>query len=162
MKPLFHNLKKSHYSSNKISSDYVGGDNLYKELGYDIGELMKQNSGYENTCATRMSLALIKAGIHFSGRMKIKVGPYKGKTFEAGAKLLADQLAKPNVLGRPEIIQPVNAINRLFGKKGVIFFWKIDGYDGGHIDLIEVSNTMQVCHSACYFACKEIWFWELQ
>ena len=35
------------------------------------------------------------------------------------------------------------------------------GYDGGHIDLIETIDAVQVCSSACYFSSKEIWFWPL-
>lgn len=78
---------------------------------------------------------------------------------EAGAKLLADQLVKPSVFGRPEIIKnPTNILSELDNKQGVVFFWKITGYGGGHIDLIEPNL---VCHSNCYSGCKEIWFWPL-
>ncbi len=122
---------------------------------------MKQNPAYENTCAVRMSLALIKSGVNFQGRLMIKDGPHKGKMIEPGAKLLADQLARPGVFGRPTVLAPRDAISRLSGKQGVILFWKITGYGGGHIDLIEATTTAQVCHSQCYFAAKEIWFWPL-
>ncbi|HEX5686584.1 MAG TPA: hypothetical protein VFY73_21370 [Ideonella sp.] len=46
-------------------------------------------------------------------------------------------------------------------KKGVVFFWKIVGYDGGHIDLLESTTVDLLCHSHCYFKCKEVWFWSL-
>lgn len=51
----------------------------------------------------------------------------------------------------------------LKNQKGLIFFWKITGYDGGHrhIDLIESSNGTQLCNSHCYFNCTEVWFWAL-
>ena len=117
MKPTFQNLKKHHYSSEPSSDNYLSGAALYEEIGYKIDDLIKQNAGYANTCATRMSIALIKAGVTFTGRLRIK--------------------------------------------KGVVFFWKITGYDGGHIDLIETSNKLQICNSHCYFNCKEVWFWEL-
>lgn len=162
MKPSYYTLKSHHYSSELSSSSYISGGDVYKEIGYDITNLIKQNAGYANTCATRMSLALLKTGINFSGRLKIKEGPYKGKTIETGAKLLADQLARPDLLGKPLIIKnPTDTPSQLRDKKGVIFFWKIEGYDGGHIDLIESSNGIQLCNSHCYFACKEVWFWEL-
>ena len=59
---------------------------MYQELGYDLVDLLKLNSGYKNTCATRMSVALLKAGVSIAGRLKIK----SGKSVEPGAKLLAD------------------------------------------------------------------------
>lgn len=161
MKPHYITLKKNHYSSDRINKNYMSGENVYKEIGYDIDNLMKQNPGYENTCAVRMSLALMKSGVHFSGRLKIKDGPYKGRMIEPGAKLLADQLLKPHVFGRPVFIDPRKAVAQLLGKKGVILFWKVTGYGGGHIDLIETSNAVQVCNSGCYLSSKEIWFWPL-
>ena len=126
-------LKENHYSSHKTSSSYKSEQDVYKEIGYDFDGLIKQNSAYVNTCAVRMSLALIKSGVDFVGRLKIKDGPYKGKTIEPGAKLLADQLARPALFGRPDVFAPRDAITRLSGKKGVVLFWKIAGYGGGHI-----------------------------
>ena len=161
MKPAYANLKANHYSSNKYSPSFLDSDELYASLGYSLEALRKQSPDYVNTCAVRMSLALIKSGVDFIGRMKIKEGPYKGKMIEPGAKLLADQLARPTAFGRPDLIPPANAASRLSGKKGLILFWKITGYGGGHIDLIESSTTVQVCNSACYFSSKEIWFWPL-
>ncbi len=159
MKPSFMTLKSNHYSSNKYHSNFMGGEELYNLIGYDIEKLKKQNPGYANTCAVRMSLALIKSGIQFAGRLKIKDGPYKGRMIEPGAKLLADQLAKPQLFGRPKLLSPSNAVAHLSGKKGVVLFWKITGYGGGHIDLIETSSSaVHVCNSACYFLSKEIWF----
>ncbi|WP_374328433.1 T6SS effector amidase Tae4 family protein [Azonexus sp.] len=157
----FASLKSNHYTSDIYRSDYVSGDTLYSELGYDQKALIKQNSGYQNTCATRMSLALIKSGVTIHGRLKIKGGTHKGQLFEPGAKLLADQLARPQVLGKPQVFKAADAPAKLAGKKGIVFFWKIDGYGGGHIDVIETTNGTQVCNSACYFSSKEIWFWPL-
>lgn len=162
MKPAFLNLMNQHYSSNEFSPSFVNAMDLYREIGYQQETLLTQNPGYVNTCAVRMSLALIKAGVYFMGRLRIKQGPHKGKMIEPGAKLLADQLVNPTVFGRPDIFTPTDATRRLSGKKGIIFFWKIVGYGGGHIDLIDASSTTQVCHSACYFQSKEIWFWPLQ
>jgi hypothetical protein len=161
MKPSYETMKTNHNSSSELSPSYVDKKSLYNRIGYDIDNLTKQSPGYQNTCATRMSLALIKSGVTFSGRLKIKDGPHKGRTFEPGAKLLADQLSQPHVLGKPQVLSPKEAMTKLRGKKGVVFFWKIAGYDGGHIDLIETSNSVQVCNSACYFSSKEIWFWPL-
>jgi len=59
-------LGKNYYSSNKHHPNFMGGEELYKSIGYDIDKLKKQNPGYVNTCAVRMSLALIKSGVVFS------------------------------------------------------------------------------------------------
>lgn len=45
-----------------------------------------------------MSVALIKSGVRFNGRLTIKSGDWKGKKIETGAKLLADQLSRADVL----------------------------------------------------------------
>lgn len=161
MKVNYAFLKSKYYSSDRMSSSYVSGEDVYKEIGYNLNELTRQNPAYENTCAVRMSLALIKAGVSFVGRLKIKNGLYKGKMIEPGAKLLADQLAHPPLFGKPEIFKPSNAMSKLNGKKGVVLFWKITGYGGGHIDLVETSSMVCVCNSGCYFLSKEIWFWSL-
>jgi len=147
MKPAFSVLKANHYSSEFTSADYLSAEELYKELGYDLTTLMKENPGYANTCATRVSLALLKSNVPFTGRMKVKDGPYKGMMFEPGAKLLADALTSKSALGKPVVItDPAKASATVGTGSGVIFFWKIAGYDGGHIDLIESANSAQLCH----------------
>lgn len=161
MKPQYRTLKANHYSSNSLSENYKDAGELYEEVGYKFEDLSAQNRAYENTCAARMSLALIKSGVNFAGRLKVKKSPYIGRAIEPGAKLLADQLSRSTVFGKPKIMAPEKAIKSLFGKRGVIFFWKITGYNGGHIDLVETANSAHLCHSHCYFACKEVWFWEL-
>lgn len=110
-------------------------------------------------------MALIKSGVSFNGRLAIKSGPHTGKKLETGAKLLADQLMRPELLGRPEIYKPDAFLGKIRNRKGIVFFYKIDGYAGGsgsHIDLIDHSTASAVCASACYFKSKEIWFWPLK
>lgn len=162
MKPMYATLKKNYYSSNELAKNFVDAESLYTEIGYSQEKLIKQKAGYVNTCATRMSLALLKSGVSFSGRLLVKAGKFKGKKIEPGAKLLADQLLRRSAFGMPKIYKPSEFIKNINGKKGVVFFWKISGYGGGHIDLIEVSNKISVCNSNCYFSSKEIWFWELK
>lgn len=161
MKPTFSTLKSNYYSSNELQSNYVSGSDLYAEMGIDHEELVRQNPAYVNTCAARVSLALLKSNITFEGRLKIKTGDFAGEKIETGAKLLADQLKKTHIFGFPNLIDPQKAIESLSDKKGVVLFWKISGYGGGHIDLIEPINSIQVCNSGCYFNSKEIWFWPL-
>lgn len=159
MSVAFASVKRHHRSSNELSPSYLDKKALYREIGYDIDNLIRQNPGYQNTCAARMSIALVKSGVSIRGRLPIKTGPYKGRSVEPGAKLLADELSR--VLGKPEILSPSYAPSKLHGKKGIVFFWKISGYGGGHIDLIETADSIQVCNSACYFSSKEVWFWSL-
>jgi hypothetical protein len=39
---------------------------------------------------------------------------------------------------------------------------QLQGYNGGHIDLLEPEMVGPVCHSHCYWNCKSIWFWSLE
>jgi len=107
-------------------------------------------------------LALFKSGVSFSGRLPVKSGTFKGRRIETGAKLMADQLKRPDVFGAPEIYDSSNFPTKVKGRKGVVFFWKMVDYQGGHIDLIDSSSQYVVCSSACYFESKEIWFWPLK
>ncbi|WP_338849283.1 T6SS effector amidase Tae4 family protein [Massilia sp. W12] len=160
MKISYKELKKHHSSSEISDPSFKDSATLYEDIGYSLDALVTQNPGYENTCAVRMSLALLASGLKFKGRLMIKSGLYKGRMIEPGAKLLADQLSKN--LAKPLIFQDArNAQIQLAGKQGVIFFDRIVGYGGGHIDLIEASKSSLVCHSHCYFNCKQVWFWAL-
>jgi hypothetical protein len=157
----FSTLKSNHYSSNLRSLDFKDQTEVYKEIGYDYETLVKQNGQYENTCAVRMSLALLKSNIHFDtpvSRLKIKEGPYKGRFVATGAKTLADELRKRNSLGQP--LTEATAKKAIKTMSGIVLFHRIPGYGGGHIDLIESGN---LCHSNCYFSdgLGELWFWPL-
>lgn len=189
MKPSYQSLKSHHYSSDEASNSYLAPAAVYSEIGYDIDKLIKTDPGYANTCAVRMSLALVKCHVHFHGRLRIKKGPHKGKMIEQGAKRLAVQLGSPHVFGKPNfVLQGVDpekaqeqealerdlntrypgnlhvrsAIETLSHKRGLIFFDKLQGYNGGHIDLLEPYIAGPLCHSHCYWSCKSIWFWLLE
>ncbi|WP_312951323.1 T6SS effector amidase Tae4 family protein [Superficieibacter sp.] len=166
MKPLYNQLKQNHYSSNSTKANYLSPTALYTQLGFsekEVQELTKDTSPYYNTCAVRMSLALLKCGVPFQGRMLLKGGAFKGKKIEPGAKLLADQLVKASAFGWPEIFhKPQEASQSLKNRTGVVFFNAIEGYGGGHIDLVETEGNHLECHSDCYPTCREIWFWELK
>lgn len=58
---------------------------------------------YNNTCAIRVSLALIKCGFTLNGRIAIKKGKYKGKLIEPGQAKLARMLAERQYLGPQKI-----------------------------------------------------------
>jgi hypothetical protein len=163
MKPSYALLKGNHKSSDPFSSSYVAGPEIYSEIGYNYDTLIKQNPAYENTCAVRMSLALLKTGVIFTGRLPIKDGTLKGHSIESGAKLLADQLMRKDVFGKPELFKDASKASAKIGNRsGVVFFHKITGYGGGHIDLIDGLSAVQLCNSGCYFGAAEVWFWELK
>jgi Type VI secretion system (T6SS), amidase effector protein 4 len=149
-RPAFSTLLANYYS-NKV----VTRDDLYAELGWDD---LIDNPLYENTCSVRVSLALIKVGIPVKGRIKVKIGPYKGKMIEPGLLKLARMLATKEYFGKPEKFITENAEAGVGNRQGIIAFIKLPGYEGGgHMDLISGS----VCGSDCYWDAEEIWFWEL-
>lgn len=55
----------------------MSAESVFTEMGLNYQGLMRENPAYENTCAVRMSLALLKSGVSFAGRMTIRNGPYK-------------------------------------------------------------------------------------
>lgn len=79
MKISYSTLSKNYYSYDETSANYKNTADFYKELGINLDDLLAQSDGYANTCAARVSLALIKSGVSFSGRLPIKSGPHVGK-----------------------------------------------------------------------------------
>ena len=160
MKPSYRILKLGHYSSRSSNPSFKEAEDIYTEIGYDGANFISRNAGYGNTCAIRMSLALLSVGIVFKGRFPVKAGRFKGRTLEQGAIRLADELRHPDLLGKPEVfLNHRGAIQKIGNRQGIIFFHTIAGYGGGHIDLYEPVET---CNSDCYFSeAREIWFWPL-
>jgi hypothetical protein len=154
MRPLF-SILKSHYPS----AETVPRHALYSELGWE--DLISKPE-YVNTCAVRVSLALIRCGVSLRGRFAIKKGKYKGKLIEPGQAKLAKMLAEPGYLGSPEKFARADAVQSIGSRRGIIAFWSIPGYmndRGGHIDL--VVSAPQICGSGCFWNASTIWFWPL-
>lgn len=124
------------------------------------------NKAFENTCAVRMSIGLVGAGVGIPGaRMVAKAGPLKGKPIEPGQAKLSHILKR--VWGAPEVYRDARAADEGIGKRsGVISFFRIHGggpADGGHIDLISPGpNGFLDCARTCFFAAVEFWFWPLK
>lgn len=148
--------------------DEFDHDQLLDEIGW--GDL-KTNKNFENTCAIRMSLCLIRSGIFVPGRMKIKKPPYKNMLIEPGQVKLSNLLAKPNLFGPPERLKVAERDKVLAHRQGIISFMRIPGYviDGalsGHIDLVKHGkflfffDTLK-CAEKCYWGAQEYWFWPL-
>lgn len=157
MLQIAYNILRNHYPSEEDQPA------LFKEIGWD--DLVK-NSAYRNTCATRLSLALIRSGITIpGGRMAIKAGPLKGKLIEPGQVRLSHILELPTMFGKPEVYGTRAALGGIAARHGIVSFFRlIPGiYDGGHIDIIgpDGANLMQ-CGHGCYWMSETIWFWPLK
>ncbi len=162
MKPSYALLKAGHYSPDYAAPTYLSDQKLYAILGYEQAALPTQNPAYYNTGAIRMSLALLKVGLPLTGRLLIKAGSHKGRFLECGAKRLADQLASPHALGKPEVFTDVSKRRSAIGaRRGVLLFQHIAGYEGGYIDLVEPANADRLYHAHGAFNCRETWFWPL-
>lgn len=143
-------------------------DQLFDEIGW---EDLKSNPTYANTCAIRMSLCLIRAGITLPGRMKIKKGEHKNNLIEPGQVRLSNILATPQLFGKPTKFKPSALDDTVKNKKGIISFMHIPGYviDGalsGHIDLVHYGRYFfffdsYSCEGHCYWDASECWFWPL-
>ncbi|WP_301777580.1 T6SS effector amidase Tae4 family protein [Burkholderia sp. AU45274] len=119
MKPPF-SLLSSHYPGNKT----VSREALYQELGWQD---LIQNPSYANTCAIRISVALVKCGITLRGGLVIQKGPHRGRRVEAGQARLARMLAEPAYFGKAEAFRRDDAVLGIAARKGVVAFWNIPG-----------------------------------
>ena len=157
MRPLFHSLER-HYPRN----DEIDKAQLFQEIGWDD---LIANPAYDNTCAIRMSLALIKSGIQVPGRIAIQKGPFKGALIEPGQAKLSKMLAMNPLFGEPEKYDKMTVGTGIGDRSGVISFFRIPSYlngRGGHIDIVSPgTGGYMVCGSGCYFNSREYWFWEL-
>ncbi len=154
-------------------NDHYSRGKLFDELGW--GDL-QSNPAYTNTCAIRMSYCLIRAGISFPGRMRIKKGIHKGKLIEPGQLSLSKLLTMERLFGAPEKFIYADRDRIMKGRRGILSFMKIPGYivDGGlsgHIDLIDWRTATFLgmplwwdvlrCELGCHWDSAEFWFWAL-
>jgi hypothetical protein len=80
-----------------LDTDSVSLEELWQWLGYPENI---QNFNFSNTCAVRMSLALLGAGFPSPGTYPVKAGKYKGKSIETRQRKLSNWLVAH--LGQPE------------------------------------------------------------
>jgi hypothetical protein len=155
-KPLYATVRVN-FSSTKV----VTKEELYKEIGW---EDLIDKSAWNNTCAVRMSLALVKSGLNIRGNMRVNKGPYKGKSIETNQVRLAKLLKSQIYLGDPDKYSTVAEAEKGIGRRrGIVSFQRMSSYYGGHIDLVCPDMYLALrCASNCYWDATEIWFWELQ
>jgi hypothetical protein len=138
-------------------------EELYAWIGYPE---YADNMYWENTCAVRMSMALLGVGIAISpGHMTVKAGKYKGRRIEQGQKRLSDFLVK--ALGKPEKFSSGGeAKMKIDNRRGIASFFQLHGPSDsqGHIDLVAPNawNVLACESNGCYWSAVEVWFWPLK
>lgn len=148
---------------NFLSVPVVSREELFQTIGW--GDLVG-NSAYADTCAVRMSYALIRCGYRLPGRMPVKSGSFRGALIEPGQAKLSVMLA--GSYAKPEKFQNGASAKSGVGKRrGIISFFGVYGArtDGGHIDLVDggdLASNRGGCGSQCYWGAYETWFWPLK
>lgn len=137
---------------------------LYAKIGWSD---VVDNPAFLDTCATRMSIALLGAGVPIlDASMKLNAGPLKGRRIEPGQARLSRALKR--IWGKPEVYRGESAARKGVGtRRGVVSFFRIKHFDiptaGGHIDLVYPANGgFSKCARSCYFDAVEVWFWPLK
>lgn len=142
------------YPHRQLLEDVLGWSDLVK------------NPSFVDTCAMRVSVALVKSGVSLIGaRMKGTGGLVKGKTIEPGHAKLSHILRR--IWGKPEIYSSETAARDGIDKRsGVVSFFRIHPEmrsAQGHIDLVDPrTNGFSECATQCYFQSAQIWFWPLK
>lgn len=147
----------------------IGPDELYHWIGYpeNIG-----NPNFFNTCAIRLSLALLGAGYPNPGDWPIKAGKYKGRAIETRQRRLSTWLVRH--VGKPEKFKSgPEAEQKIADRRGVISFFSIygDANPQGHIAIVSrdrwgqylrCGNEIDGTSTGCYWTSREVWFWPLK
>jgi hypothetical protein len=162
-RPYYQDMKNAHEATKNAPFGGRDAEELFASLGHNRSTLGEQ---FHNTCATRMSLALLKTGVNFEGRIKIKKGVFTGRMFDPGAKTLADSLRKSDALGEGQYFYGVNKAEKaraaLKNEHGVILFHRVypnvSGIPGGHVDMFDPSQI----NDDYFDTASEIWFWKLE
>jgi hypothetical protein len=150
-------------------SDNVSREELYQWVGYPENAT---NPNFYNTCAIRMSLALLGAGYPNPGNYPIKAGKYKGRAIETQQRKLSVWLVRH--VGEPEKFKSGQEAERAIGdRRGIVSFFSIygDSAPQGHIAIVSrdrwgrylrCGNELDGTATGCYWASREVWFWPLK
>jgi len=152
MKPNFSTVQRNYPKTESQEA-------LFTEIGWT--DLLGKDA-YKDTCAIRMSYALRLSGVQFmGGSMQAKAGRIKGQTIQIRQGDLSRALK--TLWGEPEIYKGERAARDGIDKRnGMVSFFRIEGGNGGHIDLVELGpNGFLACERSCYFSATTVWFWEL-
>lgn len=150
---------RSGYPQKRLVSQHA----LYTELGYPDRAV---GMAWVNTCAIRVSVALVRAGLRLQGQTTIKAGAHKGLKIEHNVRRLANHLALK--LGPPEKYKGSKASKAAIaekGRKGIVAFFRLYGVNDeqNHIDVVGPgAGGYAECSSDCYWGAMETWFWPLR
>ena len=134
---------------------------------------------YEDQCAIKMSIALQSAGLSLDTYPKARSEVHEVRQLHKKVRgaLAAEELAGwlVKVMGKPEQYPPDEALKKVKGRKGIVFFkdfWRRPGErenQGDHIDLWNGETTPNMppafyqADPQSYFPrSKVVWFWELR
>lgn len=149
-------------------TDNVSREELYQWIGYP--ENITAPNFY-NTCAIRMSLALLGAGYPNPGQWPIKFGKYKGRGIETQQKRLSAWLTRH--VGQPERFESGSDAERAIGnRRGIVSFFSLyGGTDSqGHIAIVSqdrwgqylrCGNEIDGTATGCYWSSHKVWFWPM-
>lgn len=150
-------------------TDSVSREELYQWIGYPENIT---DPGFYNTCAIRMSLALLGAGFPNPGTYPIKSGKYRGRMIETGQRRLSNWLVRH--LGDPEKFKSGSEAERAIrSRKGIVSFFSIYGDQNpqGHIAIVAIDrwgtyvrcgNEIDGTATGCYWSSRKVWFWPLK
>jgi Type VI secretion system (T6SS), amidase effector protein 4 len=157
VKPPYALLRSKYPDRRSVSSE-----ELYQWIGHPK---LLTTPGWENTCGIRMSLALVRCGIHITpARLLVTAGECKGRILEPGQANLSLFLLR--AWGVPEKYKggPI-AAKGIDGRRGVISFYHLWGASDrqGHIDMVAPDTINQLaCEEDCYWSSTDVWFWPLR
>lgn len=149
-------------------TDNVSREKLHQWIGYPENA---SKPGFYNTCAIRLSLALLGAGYPNPGLWPIKAGKYTGRMIETGQRRLSAWLKRH--VGQPEVFKSGLDAERAIGsRRGIVSFFSLhgDGDPQGHIAIvskdrwglyIRCGSEHDGTATGCYWTSKEVWFWPL-
>lgn len=149
--------------------DSVDRDELYQWIGHPENI---SDPGFYNTCAIRMSLALLGAGFPNPGTYPIKAGKYKGRMIETGQRRLSNWLVRH--IGKPEEYKSgLEAEKAIEARHGIVSFFSIYGDNNpqGHIAIVSMDrwgkyircgHEIDGTATGCYWSSRKVWFWPLK
>lgn len=129
-----------------LKSSYPAGpiEDLAREMGFEPKEVLEPKGSelWAHTCAVCMSTTLLRCGIPLGKEPKrgsetlIRAGKLKGKHYWMSQHNLSNHLLK-TIFGKPTYQGgDVDALLRELGEGGgIISFYSMSGYPGGHIDV---------------------------
>jgi hypothetical protein len=124
------------------------------------------NNFSSNAGATRLSIALIRAGMTLRKDFNVQVGDLKGKGFIASAINLIKWLSEPEQFGAADIIikntvSLADVRSRIGNKRGIYAFESNDYKRASGLTTLWY-NGDAIGGNNCYDLAKEIHFWELK